>query len=434
MPLLSILRCKINMKVYDIIVLGGGPGGIFASLEGARNGLKVLLVEKNNMLGKKLLVAGSGKCNLTHEGKPKDFLDKYGNKGKFLKEALNKFTPENLKEFFKVEGLPLTLVEDSGKYFPNTFSSKDVVNLLEKLLVKAGVEIIYNTKIEEIRLGEEVCKKENYKFQLTSDKEKNYLSKNLIIGTGGMSFPGTGTTGDGYIYGKALGHKIIPPHPCLTPVYIENYPFTELSGISFKDIEVSYWNEENRKIFEKKGDVLFTHTNLSGPGILDSSRYVEHNSYISLNYSRRSKDELTKLFIKEGEKNGKQSVKTLVGNLDLPDRFIKLALEICEIEEKTKLSEISKKDRERIINFLVEEKRKITKVGNFQVAMVTGGGIDLEEINKKTMESKLVKGLYFVGEITDIDGDTGGYNIQAAISMGILASRNIIKTKEEDGI
>ena len=406
------------MNRFDLIVVGGGPGGIFTAITAAEKGLKVALLEKNKRIGNKILVAGSGKCNLTHTGKPKEFLDKYGMNGKFLKEAINKFSPEMLKTFFKENGLPLVLVEESGKYFPQTFSSLDVVALLKRKMENLGVKIVENIKIENVTKSED-------EFIITTDKD-TYISDNVALATGGKSYPGVGTTGDGYVMAKELGHKIVPPKPALTPVFVRDYMFEELSGISFQDVKVTVWRE-NKKVVEKRGPVLFTHTNFSGPGILDNSRYIENGSFLEINYVDKDFETLNREIIEEMNKDGKKTVKRVLNSYFLPDRFIRRVLYLAEISEELKLSELSKEKRENLVKMLSSNKMEVTKVGSFEMAMVTRGGVAIDEVNQKTMESKKVSGLYLVGEILDIDGDTGGYNIQAACSMGVLAAKSMKK-------
>ena len=411
------------MNEFDLIVVGGGPSGIFAAITAAQRGFKVALLEKNKRIGNKILVAGSGKCNLTHTGKPKDFLQKYGENGKFLKEALNKYSPETLKNFFKSNGLPLVLVEESGKYFPNTFSSLDVVNLLKEQMLSVKIEILENIKIEKIE-------KKNDKFNIQTNLGE-YLCKNLILATGGKSYPGTGTTGDGYVMAKEFGHKIIPPRPALAPLYVKNYIFQELSGISFQNVNIIIWKDD-KKIIEKKGPVLLTHTNFSGPGILDNSRYVENGNFLEINYINKDYESLNKELIYEANIDGKKNIKKFLLSYFLPERFVKTILGELEIEENLKLAELSKEKRENLVKYLTSNKMEIVKVGSFETAMVTKGGVTLDEINSKTMESKKVKNLYLVGEIIDIDGDTGGYNIQAACSMGVLAGKSIKREDESE--
>ncbi|MGL5001079.1 MAG: NAD(P)/FAD-dependent oxidoreductase [Cetobacterium sp.] len=406
------------MNRFDLIVVGGGPGGIFTAIAAAENGLKVALLEKNKRIGNKILVAGAGKCNLTHVGKPKEFLEKYGVNGRFLKESLNKYSPEKLIEFFKTNGLPLVLVEESGKYFPETFSSVDVVNLLKLKLEKLKVSIVYSVKIESIS-------KDSDEFIITTDNE-TYICDKVAIATGGKSYPGVGTTGDGYVMAKELGHKIIPPAPALAPIFVRDYMFEELSGISFQDVKVTIW-KDNKKVIQKNGAVLFTHTNFSGPGILDNSRYVENASSLEINYIGKDYENLNREILEEMNSDGKKTVKRILGQYFLPERFIRRILAAAEIAEDLKLAQLSKEKREILVKLLTSNKMEITKVGSFEMAMVTRGGVALEEINPKSMESKKIPGLYFVGEVLDIDGDTGGYNIQAACSMGVLAGKSMKK-------
>ena len=410
------------MNKFDLIVIGGGPSGIFSAITAAQRGFKVALLEKNRRIGNKILVAGSGKCNLTHEGKVKDFLVRYGEHGKFLKEALNKYSPEMLRNFFEKNGLPLTLVKETGKYFPETFSSRDVVDLLKKKLLEVKVEIIEEINIETI-------KKEDQDFILTTNKGLFY-SKNLIIATGGKSYPGIGTTGDGYIFAKAFNHKIIPARPALAPIFIKNYEFSSLSGISFQNAKITIW-KDNKKVVDKNGPLLLTHTNFSGPVILDNSRFIEGKNEIEINFLNKNYEEFNNEIISEINKNGKKTIKRFLSEYDIPERFIKVILNINEIKEELKLSELSKAKRELLVKSLVSNRSEISKVGGFEMAMVTTGGVTISEINAKTMESKLVSNLYFVGEVLDVDGDTGGFNIQAACSTGVLAGKSIKGVENE---
>ncbi|MGL5377564.1 MAG: NAD(P)/FAD-dependent oxidoreductase [Cetobacterium sp.] len=410
------------MNRFDLIVVGGGPAGIFTAITAAENGLKVALLEKNNRIGNKILVAGSGKCNLTHTGKPKEFLDKYGVNGKFLKEAINKYSPDLLKDFFKTNGLPLVLIEESGKYFPETFSSVDVVSILKARLEKLKVKIIDTIKIENIS-------KDENEFIITSNKE-TYISDKIAIATGGKSYPGIGTTGDGYVMAKELGHKIIPPRPALAPIFVKDYMFEELSGISFQDVKITIL-KENKKIIEKIGAVLLTHTNFSGPGILDNSRYVENMCTLEINYIGKSYETLNREIIEEMNSDGKKTVKKVLGQYFLPERFIRKILSAAGVSEELKIAELSKEKRETLVRLLTSNRMEITKVGSFEMAMVTKGGVAIDEVNSKTMESKIIEGLYFVGEVLDIDGDTGGYNIQAACSMGVLAGKSMKKKEKK---
>ncbi|MCK5780489.1 MAG: NAD(P)/FAD-dependent oxidoreductase [Psychrilyobacter sp.] len=405
------------MKKYDYIVVGGGPGGIFSAIFAGSLGIKTAILEKKNRMGKKILIAGSGQCNITNTGDTKEFLTKYGDHGKFLRTSLYKFSPKDLQDFFKKEGLELVARED-GKIFPITKKSTDVVNLLYSLCKKYNVDIFENCEVLE------VSHKENFGI---ITKLGEFSSKNLLISTGGITYPATGSEGEGYKFAKSLGHKIIEVKPCLTPVFIRDYPFVELAGISFKKISISVYNEDKR-MKESFGDILFTHKNLSGPGILDNSRYMKKGYFLAFNFIGIPFPTYKEHFISYSNNNGKNLVKTFLGTYKLPERFIKNMMFEAQIPECMKISSLNKKERDDLGRYLTEYRYEITKLGGIDIGMATSGGIDTKEINPKTMESKLVKGLYFAGEVIDIDGDTGGYNIQAAISTGILASKNIGKT------
>ena len=399
---------KDNM--YDLIVIGGGPAGIFASIFAKNRGKKVLLLEKMEKLGKKLLIAGQGQCNLTHVGTKDDFIGRYGNNGAFLKKALYKYPPQSMIEFFEKRGLPLIATE-KGKYFPKTLRSLDVLSLLKKEL--QGVEIRLNSPVSRIE------KDEIFKV-FVGDKE--FLSHKLIIATGGKSYEVTGSSGDGYKFSKGLGLKIVEPKPSLTPVYINDYPYASLSGVSFRDIILEHWRAE-KKVGEYRGDLLFTHKNFSGPVIIDNSRYMEKGDIIKVNYTGEKRESFEKSF-RENLKGSKQ-IKNVFQNPNLSERFVSSTLKNLKIDEEKKAFELNKFEIKGIIEAFCGSTYEVSRLEGFNLAMATAGGVSLEEINKNTMESKKVKGLYIVGELLDIDGDTGGFNIQAAYSTGALAAENL---------
>lgn len=405
------------MNTYDLIVIGGGPSGIFSAINVAMANKQVLLIEKNNRIGKKLLVAGQGRCNLTNGAELKEFFHKYGDKGKFLKTSLYSFTPENLIQWFAKNGLPLELVPESNKYFPNTFKSTNVVELLERQCNKCNVQLVTSCEAKNISYVD------NLFFVKTSCGD--FVAKNLLISTGGKSYPGTGTTGDGYYFAKSLGHKVIEPQPCLTPVYVDNYAFTDLSGISFKSVEVTVFRE-NKIIDKNIGDLLLTHHNLSGPAIIDLSRSIRKKDTLKINFLKMPKEEFNKDIIAFINEKGRLPLKSFINKYDLPERFIRKFSALFNINFDKKSAELSKSEREALLK-LCEYTFTVTKLGDFNIAMATNGGVDTTEINPKTMESKIVKSLYFTGEVLDIDGDTGGFNIQAAFSTGYLAAQNILK-------
>ncbi|TDT72583.1 hypothetical protein EV215_0393 [Hypnocyclicus thermotrophus] len=396
---------------FDIIVIGSGPSGLFSAIMLAKNNKKVLIIERNEKIGGKLFIAGSGQCNITHTGNYKDFLEKYGENGKFLKRVLYKFSPQDTIDFFNKNGLKLIKRED-GKYFPETFKSIDVINLLLKE---------YKGEYRVKELVKEIKKLEN-EFIVKTDKLE-YKSKYVIVATGGKSYKKIGTTGDGYKFAKSFGHQITKIVPALTPIFVNNYIFFDLSGISFKNIEMKILKKN--KIYKKVyGDLLFTHKNLSGPIIINNSRNIEKNDFLEFNFVKTDREILENEFI--DNQNNKKKIKTILLKYDIPERFINKILKILDLEY-TKIADLSKENRKKILDMFCNYRFKVSKLDSFEKAMVTKGGIELKELDKNTLESKLIKNLYFVGEVIDIDGDTGGYNIQAAISMGVAAARDIIE-------
>jgi hypothetical protein len=251
-----------------------------------------------------------------------------------------------------------------------------------------------------------------------------YLSKRLIISTGGLSYPGTGSTGDGFHFAKQLGHTIVQPKPALSPVYIRDYRMAGLSGVSLQDVEV-YLYRNNKKIGEHKGDIGFTHNGLSGPGILDFSRHIENNDILKINLIGVNEEDFRKVFIETSRQEGKQTLQLFFRKYAIPKSLMKVILQQLNIEPEINLASVTKEMRNQLVNAFCGYPFFIEKVGGYKVAMTTSGGVSLNEINSRTMESKLVKNLFFAGEVMDIDGDTGGYNIQAAFSTGHLAADTI---------
>ncbi|WP_034601468.1 NAD(P)/FAD-dependent oxidoreductase [Clostridiisalibacter paucivorans] len=405
------------MKYYDVIIIGSGPAGLFTAIN-CDDSNRVIVLEKNNVAGKKLLLSGAGQCNITHEGNVEDFVKHYGEHGRFLKNALYRFNNNDLLDFFRKRKLEF-ISNDEGKVFPNTLKASDVLDILIKECNKRGVEINYNFCVTDISYNEED------KIFNVKSKGKKYKSSNLVIATGGNSYSYTGSTGDGYTLASKLGHRIEEPLPALTPLYIKDYPFGDLSGISFEDIPIYLWRN-NKKIKETMGDILLTHKHISGPGILNFSRYVNPNDVIKINFiGQKNIEGFRKEFIKDIQSNGKLLIKTLLKNYSIPKRFIDEILKIIGIDEKITCANLNKKLRNRLVMMLTEYPMTVERLGEFNMAMVTKGGVSIREINTKTMESKIVDGLYFVGEVIDIDGDTGGYNIQAAFSTAFVAGNTI---------
>lgn len=401
------------MKSADILIIGAGPAGLFTAI--TSKGLKVIVLEKNTSPGKKLLISGTGRCNITHDCKLTDFFDHYGVNHRFLKTALHGFTNSDLIRFFNQHGLE-TVVDKNGKVFPESQKASDVLEVLIDVCNKNRVEITCNQQIDEI-------KKTESGFDVKTSSGV-FISRFLVIATGGMSYPATGSTGDGYQFAKLFGHSIVPPKPSLSPVFIRDYTMASISGVSVQNKTV-YLYRGDKKITEHRGDIGFTHKGLSGPGILDFSRHILSNDILKINFIELKSDDFRNELIKVSEKEGKTAIQTYLKKFDLPRSLVSLISKSINIEPETRLAELTKIQRNQMVAAFCEFPFTVEKVGGFNMAMVTAGGVNLEEVNPKTMESKLVPGLYFAGEVLDIDGDTGGYNLQAAFSMGYLVGKGI---------
>jgi len=410
----------ISIREYDVIIIGAGPAGLFTAIN-CKKDKRILILEKNKSPGKKLLLSGAGQCNITHDGPLEDFINKYGDNGRFLKKALYTFTNKDTIKFFQDRGLKM-ITDDNNKIFPETLKADDVLQVLIKECKKNNVNIEYQASVEE------VSHRDSY-FLVKTNMDL-YKSKYLVIATGGKSYPNTGSTGNGYMFAKGLGHKIQKPKPSLAPIYVKDYWFEDLSGISLEDIPITLWRN-NKKNNSYTGDILFTHKGISGPGILNFSRYLEVGDILKFNFLRvRDEEGFRRSFIEELNKQGKKSIKSVLREFPLPKRLTDRILEILEISEDTLSSQIKREERNRLIEYLIAFPMEVEVLGGYHIAMATCGGVSLKEIQPKTMESKLLKGLYFAGEVLDIDGDTGGYNIQAALSTGFLAAKSINEVME----
>ncbi len=401
---------------YDVIIIGAGPAGLFSAL--SLESKKVLIIEKNKNAGKKLMISGAGQCNYTNSCELSEFLSRYGSKGRLLKNALYNFTNRDTMEFFRRKGLK-SMVRDDGKVFPVTLDASDILKVLLKSVKENEAEIIY----DEAAMKAEY---DSLKGMFTVRTNKStYVGERFIVSAGGMSYPLTGSTGDGYLLAQGFGHKIVKPSEALTPVYVRDYGFKNLSGVSFEDVKVSQWRD-GRKLKEFTGDFLFTHVNISGPVILNNSRYFEKGDTLKINFTSYSNNEEFRVFLDElilG--SGGSGVASVLKRLNLPKRFIEKITEIGNIDGEIKCSQLHKEERRKLCELLSAHPFTVERLGGFNVAMVTKGGVAVDEINFKTMESKLQPNLYFAGEVIDYDGDTGGYNIQAAFSTGKLAADSI---------
>jgi predicted Rossmann fold flavoprotein len=410
---------KAHCEEYDLIVVGAGPSGLFCAVNSAQIGRKILLLEKKDSPGRKLLISGCGQCNITHEGDIADFLDHYGYSGRFLRPALLGFTNCDLISFFKERRLAFC-TENGGKIFPKTMRSRDVLDVLMKECEFKGVHLKCGQIVRSLSRAEDG-------FTVHCG-ERCYRSPLLVIATGGRSYPATGSTGDGYRLARELGHSITEIGPALTPVIIRDYPFSGLAGISIPELKVSIYRQ--KKIREGQGDILFTHQGLSGPGILDLSRFIRAGDTLKISFvPEERRQDLEEWLLCRMRADGSRRLRSMLAELPfcepLPARLIDGILEISNIPREQRFANLSREMRNSLVDNLTALPLVVSELGGFDVAMVTRGGVALKEVNPKTMESRLVKGLYLVGEVLDIDGDTGGYNLQAAFSTAMLAAGSI---------
>ena len=394
-----------------VIIVGGGPAGIMAALSAAKNN-EVILIEKNKEIGMKLRLTGGGRCNITNNRDIEEFFDKIVNNNKFLYSALYTFSNYSLLEYLSSKGLEYK-VELDEKVYTKSDKADEVIDLLKNDLRNNDVNIKYNTTITDLIIEDNVIK-----GVITSYGEK-ILGDKIIITTGGKSFPNTGSDGTMYSVLEKYGHTITPIYAALIPLVIKEEFVKKLQGVSMKDVVVSA--KIKKKKIEKSGDMLFTHFGISGPAVLKLSSYVnkaltEGEVEITLDFLKdKSKEEISKIM-------RSNTNKTIFNNLKgvLPQNFLKVVFEILGLSE-IKASDLKKEDEYKVIEYMKEMKLTARETLTIKAAQVTSGGVKVKEINASTMESKLIKNLYFAGEVIDVDAETGGYNLQIAFSTGYLA-------------
>lgn len=394
-----------------VIIVGGGPAGIMAALSAAKNN-EVILIEKNKEIGMKLRLTGGGRCNITNNRDIEEFFDKIVNNNKFLYSALYTFSNYSLLEYLSSKGLEYK-VELDEKVYTKSDKADEVIDLLKNDLRNNDVNIKYNTTITDLIIEDNVIK-----GVITSYGEK-ILGDKIIITTGGKSFPNTGSDGTMYSVLEKYGHTITPIYAALIPLVIKEEFVKKLQGVSMKDVVVSA--KIKKKKIEKSGDMLFTHFGISGPAVLKLSSYVnkaltEGEVEITLDFLKdKSKEEISKIM-------RSNTNKTVFNNLKgiLPQNFLKVVFEILGLSE-IKASDLKKEDEYKVIEYMKEMKLTARETLTIKAAQVTSGGVKVKEINASTMESKLIKNLYFAGEVIDVDAETGGYNLQIAFSTGYLA-------------
>jgi predicted Rossmann fold flavoprotein len=407
----------MNTMKYDAAIIGGGPAGLMAALRAGESGARVILLEKNSRLGAKLLLTGGGRCNLTNNiPDPRVFISQLGINGKFLFSALNKFGVDKTLDFFHSRGLK-TKVEKNGRVFPVSNQASDVLDVLIKELRNFQVEI--RTKGQVNRFVTE----ENKIIKLVLTDGREIEADKYILATGGKSYPGTGSDGDGYKWLAKMGHTIILPRPSLTPLLVEADFIKDLEGLSVIAARLSLF-QGAKKITSASGDVIFTRTGLSGPAALDLSRYIEPEAitdlYLEIDFlPQLEAADLDKKLQQVLASGGKQMRNSLSG-LVIP-KFRPVLLELSNIDPNMKSNRVSRQQRLAMVKLLKNFKLKIKALAGFDKAMITKGGVSLAEIDPQTMRSQIISNLFICGEVLDLDGPTGGFNLQICWTTGYVA-------------
>ncbi len=401
------------MEVFEAVIIGGGPAGLFAAAR--LTNMKTLLLEKMQTPGRKLLISASGQSNVTHAGKPIELVPHYGDHGAFIKPALLAFTSSDTVSFLNENGVPCETTPEN-KVFPASRKADDVLQALLHAAERAGCEIRTNTAVIGIHRSEDGYLIETGKYTVKAGS--------VIIACGGASYPLTGSTGDGARLAESLGHTIVPLREALTPVYVTGFALRDLSGIFLSDTEVRIIRN-NRVIARNTGDLLITRFGVSGPVVLDASRWMKESDTLEISFAGHRFEDLDSLLIDRCGREGSKAVSNLLYGLGMPDRLVHVLLASAGIPNEMKGSQLTAALRRNLVKIVTAYRVPVDRLGGFSIAMATAGGVSLDEINKKTCESKLSSNLYFVGETLDIDGDTGGYNIQAALSTAYLATASI---------
>ena len=409
-----------NLKA---VVIGGGPAGIMAAIRAAENGAAVTLFEKNNMLGRKLRITGKGRCNLTNAADVNEIVKNIPGNGKFLYSALKSFTAEDTVNFFETLGLK-TKVERGNRVFPESDNAAEVIDVLNKRLAVLDVDVRLNSRVDGIFAnGGKIIGVEVRKKFIDADV--------VVLATGGKSYPATGSTGDGFKFARQLGHTVTPILPALVPLEVEEDFVKDLQGLSLKNVR-AVLKADGKAVEEQFGEMLFTHFGVSGPIILTLSRtaarLLAEKSFVELAINLKpalTPEQLDARILRDFQKFKRKSVKNALVEL-LPAKLIPPILDLSYIDEEKKIDAVTKEERRRLIENLRGLPLTVTKTRPIAEAIVTSGGVDVKEINPKTMESKLVKNLFIVGEVADIDGFTGGFNLQAAWAMGNAAGLGVM--------
>jgi len=423
-----------------VIVIGGGPAGMMAALAAAQIGHEVLLLEKNEKLGKKLYITGKGRCNITNSGEMEDLFANVMTNSKFLYSAFYGYDNLMVMDFFEQEGLAIKN-ERGNRVFPVSDHSSDVINTLQRVLKKAGVDVKLYTEVEKLLYEErpnvdELDKKDAHLIvkgvQLKSglvDGKKTVKADAVIVATGGFSYQATGSTGDGYRFARELGHTVTELYPSLVPFNVKEEYVKEMQGLALKNVTVRIFDGK-KKLYEDFGEMLFTHFGVSGPLLLSASAMISPKftaKALQMEIDLKpalDEEQLDKRILKDFEEAKNKQFKNSIGKL-FPTKMIPVILELSEIDPDKKVNEITREERASFVKLIKAFPVTLNGLRDFKEAIITKGGVKVNEVNPSTMESKKVKNLYFCGEVLDLDALTGGYNLQIAWSTGHLAGISI---------
>lgn len=409
----------MSKNMNRVIIVGGGAAGMMAAVAAADNGKQVCLIEKNEKLGKKLFITGKGRCNVTNAADTETLLTNVCTNAKFLCSAFYSFDNNAVMSFLEQAGC-LLKTERGERVFPVSDHSSDVIAAFRRELEKRGVEIRLHTVVKEL------CAEEGQITGVILEDGKKLFADNVIVCTGGISYPSTGSTGDGYRFAEETGHRVTEPRPALVPLSIEEEWCGQLMGLALKNVSLRLICGK-QEVFEGFGEMLFTHFGISGPLVLSASSFYmpgeKTKAMIDLKPAM-DKEQLDRRLLRDFDENKNRQFKNALGGL-FPIKLIPVMIELSGIHPDKRVNEISREERKRFISLMKNLPLTVTGTRDFTEAIITRGGVSVKDINPSTMESKKVKGLYFAGEVLDLDALTGGFNLQIAWSTGHLAGSSL---------
>lgn len=413
---------KKDLEMSKVLIIGGGAAGMMAAIAAAYNGNEVHIFEKNEKNGKKLFITGKGRCNITNASDIENHFANIMRNSKFLYSAYHCLDSYGVCTMIESAGVE-TKIERGNRVFPLSDKSSDVIYALNKMMRDIGVNIHLKSEIVSVS-------KENENIILKEKNGKKHIGDACIIATGGISYPVTGSTGDGYKFAEKIGHTITERYPSLVPFNIKEEFCKELQGLSLKNVELKIQDETGKQYYSEMGEMLFTHFGISGPLVLSASGHIsdklkEHQFIAKIDLKPAlSNEALDKRILKDFEENINRNFNNSLDKL-LPKKLIPVIVELSGINQYKKVHEITKEERENLVKLIKELKMSISGARGYNEAIITKGGVSVKDINPKNMESKIVPGIYFAGEVLDIDALTGGYNLQVAWSTGYLAGSSI---------